>query len=91
MLAFGFEPKRKDIQNIMSDGGDDGSGKLGYEDFLMMMTHQMLNRGLEDDILMAAVRLFDDDDGAGPWFGSIGVRFIVTPLGRSSIGEIVTA
>merc|ERR1739840_37134 len=41
--------------------GDDGSGTIGYEEFLKMMTHKILNRDPKDEILKA-FRLFDDDE-----------------------------
>jgi len=40
---------------------DDGSGTIGYEEFLKMMTHKILNRDPKDEILKA-FRLFDDDE-----------------------------
>ncbi|CAE8593961.1 unnamed protein product [Polarella glacialis] len=56
MRALGFEPKKEEIQRI-----DDGSGTIGYEEFLKMMTHKILNRDPKDEILKA-FRLFDDDE-----------------------------
>merc|ERR1712222_7986 len=45
----------------ISDVDDDGSGTIGYEEFLKMMTHKILNRDPKDEILKA-FRLFDDDE-----------------------------
>ena len=39
--ALGFEPKKEEIQNIISDVDDDGSGA----------THNILNRDPKDEIL----------------------------------------
>eukprot|EP00438_Fugacium_kawagutii_P012877 Skav209927 [mRNA] locus=scaffold1253:231861:232907:- [translate_table: standard] len=77
MRALGFEPKKEDwqymtwlysalqcfteIQKMISDVDDDGSGTIGYEEFLKMMTHKILNRDPKDEILKA-FRLFDDDE-----------------------------
>jgi len=61
MRALGFEPKKEEIQKMISDGDDDGSGTIGYEEFLKMMTHKILNRDPKDEILKA-FRLFDDDE-----------------------------
>merc|ERR1712113_85365 len=44
MRALGFEPKKEEIQKMISDVDDDGSGTIGYEEFLKMMTHKILNR-----------------------------------------------
>merc|ERR1719161_2888437 len=38
MLALGFEPKKEEIQKMISDVDDDGSGTIEYEEFLKMMT-----------------------------------------------------
>ncbi|CAE7417682.1 unnamed protein product [Symbiodinium pilosum] len=65
MRALGFEPKKEEIQKMISDVDDDGSGTIGYEEFLKMMTHKILNRDPKDEILKAqhqAFRLFDDDE-----------------------------
>ena len=51
----------KEIQKMISDVDDDGSGTIGYEEFLKMMTHKILNRDPKDEILKA-FRLFDDDE-----------------------------
>merc|ERR1712226_1280622 len=61
MRALGFEPKKEEIQKMISDVDDDGSGTIGYEEFLKMMTHKILNRDPKDEILKA-FRLFDDDE-----------------------------
>merc|ERR1740121_683106 len=46
---------------MISDVDDDGSGTIGYEECLKMMTHKILNRDPKDEILKA-FRLFDDDE-----------------------------
>merc|ERR1712083_1086903 len=38
MRALGFEPKKEEIQKMISDVDNDGSGTIGYEEFLKMMT-----------------------------------------------------
>merc|ERR1712157_533449 len=50
-----------EIQKMISDVDDDGSGTIEYEEFLKMMTHKILNRDPKDEILKA-FRLFDDDE-----------------------------
>merc|ERR1712224_294100 len=61
MRALGFEPKKEEIQKMISDVDDDGSGTIGYPELLKMMTHKILNRDPKDEILKA-FRLFDDDE-----------------------------
>merc|ERR1712159_66873 len=51
----------EEIQKMISDVDDDGSGTIEYEEFLKMMTHKILNRDPKDEILKA-FRLFDDDE-----------------------------
>ena len=53
MRALGFEPKKEEIQKMISDVDDDGSGTIGYPEFLKMMTHKILNRDPKDEILKA--------------------------------------
>merc|ERR1711965_656913 len=62
MRALGFEPKKEEIQKMISDVDDDGSGSIEYAEFLKMMTHKILNRDPKDEILKA-FRLFDDETG----------------------------
>merc|ERR1719379_649261 len=53
--------RRKKSKKMISDVDDDGSGTIGYPEFLKMMTHKILNRDPKDEILKA-FRLFDDDE-----------------------------
>merc|ERR1712185_886166 len=51
----------------ISEVDDDGSGEIGYPEFLTMMTNKILNKDPKDDMLKA-FRLFDDDQtGSGPF------------------------
>ena len=61
MRALGFEPKKEEIQKMIADVDDDGSGSIEFEEFLKMMTQKILNRDPKDEILKA-FRLFDDDE-----------------------------
>merc|ERR1719502_1627631 len=45
---------------MIADVDDDGSGEIGYPEFLKMMTNKILNKDPKDDMLKA-FRLFDDD------------------------------
>ena len=60
MKALGCEPKPGEIEKMISDVDDDGSGEIGFPEFLAMMTHKILNKDPKDDMLKA-FRLFDDD------------------------------
>eukprot|EP00439_Symbiodinium_sp_Y106_P073253 s1093_g13.t1 len=88
MRALGFEPKKEEIQKMISDVDDDGSGTIGYEEFLKMMTHKILNRDPKDEILKA-FRLFDDDETGKISFKNLKrvakeMRYVKVPL-RSDV------
>merc|ERR1711959_876546 len=61
MKALGCEPKPGEIEKMIADVDDDGSGEIGYPEFLKMMTNKILNKDPKDDLLKA-FRLFDDDE-----------------------------
>merc|ERR1712137_1031177 len=43
MRALGFEPKQEEIDKMVRDVDDDGSGSVDYPEFLEMMAHKLLN------------------------------------------------
>merc|ERR1712139_568359 len=43
MRALGFEPKQEEIDKMVRDVDDDGSGSVDYPEFLDMMAHKILN------------------------------------------------
>merc|ERR1712146_790484 len=60
MKAMGCEPKPGEIEKMIGEVDDDGSGEIGFPEFLKMMTNKILNKDPKDDMLKA-FRLFDDD------------------------------
>merc|ERR1719434_641077 len=44
MRALGFEPKQEEIDKMVRDVDDDGSGSVDFPEFLDMMAHKILNR-----------------------------------------------
>merc|ERR1719230_541775 len=60
MKALGCEPKPGEIEKMIGEVDDDGSGEIGFPEFLKMMTNKILNKDPKDDMLKA-FRLFDDD------------------------------
>merc|ERR1712243_39040 len=60
MRALGFEPKQDEIDKMVRDVDDDGSGSVDYPEFLEMMAHKILNRDPAEEI-DKAFKLFDDD------------------------------
>lgn len=43
MRALGFEPKKEEIQKMISDIDKDGSGTIDFSEFLEMMTTKMVS------------------------------------------------
>uniref|UniRef100_A0A672NHP6 Caltractin-like n=1 Tax=Sinocyclocheilus grahami TaxID=75366 RepID=A0A672NHP6_SINGR len=60
MRALGFEPKKEEIKKMIADIDKEGSGVIGFNDFLSMMTQKMSEKDSKEEILKA-FRLFDDD------------------------------
>merc|ERR1719335_1089461 len=60
MKALGCEPKPGEIEKMIADVDDDGSGEIGFPEFLQMMTNKILNKYPKDD-MVKAFGLFDDD------------------------------
>merc|ERR1712139_593950 len=42
-----------EIEKMIGEVDDDGSGEIGYPEFLKMMTHKILNKDPKDDMLKA--------------------------------------
>lgn len=59
--ALGFEPKKEEINKMLSEIDKEESGMLSYEEFLMLMTQKMTEKDSKEEI-MKAFRLFDDDE-----------------------------
>merc|ERR1712080_649174 len=53
--------KKEEIDKMIAEVDDDGSGEIGFPEFLKMMTNKILNKDPKDDMLKA-FRLFDDDE-----------------------------
>jgi len=63
MRTLGFEASKDEIEKMIADVDDDGSGEIEYEEFLKMMTTKMLNQDPREEM----TKLFDffDDDKTG--------------------------
>jgi len=62
MRALGFEPKKEEIQKMISDVDDDGSGTIGYEEFLRGLRDELTER--RKAMVMKAFAMLDKD-GSG--------------------------
>merc|ERR1712139_600471 len=70
MKALGCDPKPGEIEKMIGEVDDDGSGEIGYPEFLLMMTNKILNKDPKDDMLKA-FRLFDDDQTGSVTFKNL--------------------
>lgn len=43
MRALGFEPKKEEIKKMIGEVDKDGTGKISFTDFLVVMTQKMAN------------------------------------------------
>ena len=62
MRALGFETTKEEIRKIILDMDREGSGTIGYQDFLDLMTIKMQERDPVEE-MRKAFRLFIDDEG----------------------------
>merc|ERR1719284_808737 len=53
MKALGCEPKPGEIEKMIAEVDDDGGGEIGFDEFLKMMTHKILNKDPKDDMIKA--------------------------------------
>lgn len=61
MRALGFEPKKEEIKKLLETSLDRNStGKIEFEDFLLVMAQKFEEKGARDEILKA-FNLFDAD------------------------------
>lgn len=44
MRALGFEPKKEEIKKMISDIDKEGTGKISFNDFLVVMTQKMVRK-----------------------------------------------
>merc|ERR1712007_259215 len=60
MRALGFAPKAGEIEKMISEVDDDGSGSTGLDEFMRMMANKMLNKDPMEEI-KKAFELMDED------------------------------
>ncbi|XP_062932696.1 centrin-1 [Cynocephalus volans] len=59
--ALGFEPGKEEMKKMISEVDKEGTGKIGFNDFLAVVTHKMAEKDTKEEILKA-FKLFDDDE-----------------------------
>merc|ERR1719488_413215 len=63
MRALGFEPKQEEIDKMVRDVDDDGSGSVDFPEFLDMMAHKILNRDPVEELKEMIHEADRDGDG----------------------------
>ncbi|CAK6450122.1 unnamed protein product [Pipistrellus nathusii] len=61
MRALGFEPKKEEITKMISEIDKEETGKMNFNDFLIVVTQKMCEKDSKEEI-MKAFKLFDDDE-----------------------------
>ena len=61
MRALGFEPKKEEIQRMISEVDVDNSGTIDFQEFLVLMTNKIGEMDTREELLKA-FHLFDDDN-----------------------------
>merc|ERR1719240_1951638 len=82
MRALGFEPKQEEIDKMVRDVDDDGSGSVDFPEFLDMMAYKILNRDPIEEINKTFKLLDDDNTGK--------VTFKNLPRVAQELGERLT-
>jgi Ca2+-binding EF-hand superfamily protein len=81
---LGFEPKKEEVKAMIAEVDADGSGTIGFDDFLAMMSAKMAERDPREEILKA-FRLFDDDETGRITFKNL--KRVAKELGENISGE----
>ncbi|EDO33580.1 predicted protein [Nematostella vectensis] len=79
MRNLGQNPTDEEIREMIKEVDEDGSGSIGFEEFLQLMSKKTKGKSYEDE-LMAAFQIFDKDGN-----GSITVTELKEVL--DSLGE----
>ncbi|NWR53372.1 CETN1 protein, partial [Regulus satrapa] len=61
MKTLGFEPKKEEIEEMISDIDKEETGKISFNDFLAVMSEKMPEKDCKEEILKA-FELFDADE-----------------------------
>ncbi|XP_023682986.1 troponin C, skeletal muscle-like [Paramormyrops kingsleyae] len=94
MRMLGQNPSREELDAIIEDVDEDGSGTIDFEEFLVMMVQQLKEdqAGKTEEELSECFRIFDKN-GDGfidrEEFGDI-LRSIAEPLAEDEINELMS-
>ena len=80
MRALGFEPKKEEIQKMIQDVDDDGSGSIEFDEFLEMMASTKGSSTSFENEIVRAFATFDTDDSG--YVSVEQLRAVITNLGE---------
>lgn len=82
--ALGFEPTKDDIRNMMEGIDKDKSGRISFNDFLILMRLKMAEKDTKQE-LMKAFSFFDDDQTGNISFNNL--KRVAQELGENLTDE----
>ena len=84
MRALGFQVKKAEIRQMISDIDKDASGSIEFDEFVEMMTGKMGERDSREEI-MKVFELFDDDNSGKISFRNL--KRVANELGENLTDE----
>jgi len=70
MRALGFEMKKEEVKNMLSDIDKDANGQINFDEFCQMMSGKMSSRDSAEEI-QKVFQLFDEDKSGFITFKSL--------------------
>ena len=61
MKSLGLQASQQELQQMMTEADEDGSGSIEFEEFLSMMKRKMKENESSMDDVKAAFKVFDQD------------------------------
>ena len=61
MRSLGLQASQDELQEMMTEADEDGSGSIEFEEFLSMMKRKMKENESSMDDVKAAFKVFDQD------------------------------
>lgn len=82
--ALGFEPTNEEMQHMILEVDPELTGKLSYDNFLVLMEKKMFDKDTNEEMLKA-FRLFDDEGKGSISFQNL--KRVATELGENLSDE----